>query len=70
MFFVREVVPREYERHVAAPDALMAGKLREVCASVPSGSGGAVVAVVGAGHVPGLQRLLAEEEEPPPEDAG
>lgn len=66
----REVVPREYERHVAAPDALMAGKLREVCASVPAGSGGAVVAVVGAGHVPGLQRLLAEEEEPPPEDAG
>ena len=59
----QELLPGAYERHVAAPDEHMAQRLRTVCKSVPLGPEGApvgtVVAVVGAQHVPGLQRRLA-----------
>ena len=61
----RELVPREYERHVAKPDEHMARRIRELCAEVrtggDSGQDGVVVAVVGARHVPGLVDQLGEK---------
>lgn len=58
----RELVPREYERHVARPDEHMARRIRELCAEVTTrsegGEDGVVVAVVGARHVPGLTDQL------------